>query len=142
MASSSYAPWYTLFDRQSKDGLIIGWDYMGHWASRFAVGEDASIRVSLKVAGHRQTLAPGQSVTTPKAFTALYRDDLDNAGNELLDWQYRYLWDYTREGWFPAVPHARILVQGDGLGPAGRELGGWPCRHSPASSPRSFARWT
>ena len=101
MASSSYAPWYTLFDRQSQDGLIIGWDYMGHWASRFAAGGDGTIQASLKVAGHRQTLAAGQSVTMPKAFVALYRDDLDNAGNELLDWQYRYLWDYTREGGFP-----------------------------------------
>jgi hypothetical protein len=28
---------------------------------------------------------------------------LDNAGNVCLDWQYQYLWDYTRAGWFPAI---------------------------------------
>ena len=33
----------------------------------------------------------------------LFEKDLDNAGNECLDWQYRYLWDYTRDAWFPAI---------------------------------------
>ena len=47
---------------------------------------------------------------------ALFRDDLDNAGNELLDWQYRYLWDYTREGWFPG--DSACLATGT-RGPAG-----------------------
>jgi hypothetical protein len=93
MASSSYAPWYALFDRQSRDGLIIGWDYMGHWASSFTIRSDGTVMTTLQVAGHKQLLQAGQSVTTPKSFVALYRDDLDNAGNELLDWQYRYLWD-------------------------------------------------
>ncbi len=50
---------------------------------------------------------------------ALYRDDLDNAGNELLDWQYRYLWDYTREGWFPAVPMLGYWYKGTGWGQPG-----------------------
>ncbi|MGC8639261.1 MAG: hypothetical protein ACP5XB_05205 [Isosphaeraceae bacterium] len=119
MASSSYAPWYALFDRQSKDGLVIGWDYMGRWASSFTMGSDGAIRASLRVAGHKQSLSPGQSVTTPRAFVALYRDDLDNAGNELLDWQYRYLWDYTRQGWFPAVPMLGYWYKGTGWGKPG-----------------------
>ena len=79
----------------------------------------APSHASLQVAGHKQTLRPGQSVTTPKAFVALYRDDLDNAGNELLDWQYRYLWDYTREGWFPAVPMLGYWYKGTGWGKPG-----------------------
>ncbi len=119
MASSSYAPWYALFDRQSRDGLIIGWDYMGHWASSFTIATDGTVSAVLKVAGHKQTLQPGQSLTTPKSFVALYRDDLDNAGNELLDWQYRYLWDYTREGWFPAIPMLGYWYKGTGWGQPG-----------------------
>ncbi|MHB0998907.1 MAG: alpha-amylase family protein [Armatimonadota bacterium] len=100
--SSSYAPWYALYGRDTKQGLVIGWDYFGHWSASVE-SKDDSVSVSMRVAGHDQTLAPGESVTTPKVFTGLFRDDLDNAGNELLDWQYRYLWDYTREGWFPAI---------------------------------------
>ena len=95
-------------------------------------------RASLKVAGHKQTLAPGQSVTTPKAFAALYRDDLDNAGNEFLDWQYRYLWDYTREGWFPAIRMLGYWYKGTGWGQPGVSwTGGKPT--SPATSARSSA---
>jgi len=119
MASSSYAPWYALFDRRSRDGLIIGWDYMGHWASSFTIRSDGTVMTTLQVAGHKQLLQSGQSVTTPKSFVALYRDDLDNAGNELLDWQYRYLWDYTREGWFPAVPMLGYWYKGTGWGQPG-----------------------
>ena len=104
MASESYAPWYSFYDQKTKDGLILGWDYMGHWSSYFAVDDHGTISGAVRVAGHKQTLTPGDTLTTPKSFVALYREDLDNAGNELLDWQYRYLWDYTREGWFPAIP--------------------------------------
>ena len=103
MGSAIYAPWNALFDRSTGQGMFIGFDYFGHWTSSFKAGEDGSIRVEFRVAGHHQTLAPGESLTTPKAFTGLYTKDLDNAGNECLDWQYRYMWDYTRPGWFPAI---------------------------------------
>ena len=76
----------------------------------------------MKVAGHKQTLAPGESLTTPKAFVGLFRDDLDDAGNEVLDWQYRYLWDYTRERLVSRHPHARLLDERHRLGAAGRRL--------------------
>jgi hypothetical protein len=103
MGSAIYAPWNALFDRSSNQGLFIGFDYFGHWASSFTAGEDGSVRTEFRVAGHHQILAPGESLVTPKAFTGLYTNDLDNAGNECLDWQYRYLWDYTRADWFPAI---------------------------------------
>ena len=103
MGSASYAPWFALYDRASRQGLFIGYDYFGRWASSFAPAEDQSVTSHFKLAGYHQTLAPGASMTTPKAFTGLFHDDLDNAGNELLDWQYQYLWDYTRPGWFPAI---------------------------------------
>ena len=122
MGSSTYAPWNALYDRDSRDGLFLGWDYFGHWASTFVRHEDGSVAVRFRVAGHKQTLAPGQTVTTPKAFTGLFRDDLDNAGNACLDWQYRYLWDYTREPWFPAIRMLGYWMNGTGWGQAGRPL--------------------
>jgi hypothetical protein len=119
MGSSTYAPWNALYDRDTRDGLFIGWDYFGHWASTFARQEDGSVAIRFRVAGHKQTLAPGQAVTTPKAFTGLFRDDLDDAGNECLDWQYRYLWDYTREPWFPAIRMLGYWMNGTGWGQSG-----------------------
>jgi hypothetical protein len=103
MGSASYAPWFALYDRVQQEGIVIGFDYFGRWASSFTPETDKSVSMQLKVAGYHQALAPGASVTTPKAFTGIFRSDLDNAGNEVLDWQYQYLWDYTRAGWFPAI---------------------------------------
>ncbi len=103
MGSASYAPWFALYDRQTRQGVFLGFDYFGRWASTFAPALNGSVSIHLKVAGYRQVLVPGGSITTPKAFTGLFQNDLDNAGNECLDWQYRYLWDYTRAGWFPAI---------------------------------------
>lgn len=121
MGSSSFAPWAALYDRDADAGLFIGWDYFGHWGSSYGLDGDGTLRAELHVAGHRQTLAPGASLTTPKAFVGLYREDLDNAGNECLDWQYRYLWDYTREaeGWFPAIRMLGYWMKGTGWGQAG-----------------------
>jgi hypothetical protein len=102
-SSGSYAPWFSLFDRKTQAGLFIGWDYFGHWSSIIERSQTDVVSIPLKVAGHKQTLAQGESFSTPKAFVGLYGDDIDNAGNECLDWQYRYMWDYTREGWFPAI---------------------------------------
>ena len=120
--SSSYAPWYALYAKDTKQGLFIGWDYFGHWTSSFSLNSGGSVTARLKVAGHKQALAPGESLTTPKAFVGLYHDDLDNAGNECLDWQYRYLWDYTREGWFPAIRMLGYWMNGTGWGQPGA---GW-----------------
>jgi hypothetical protein len=119
MGSSTYAPWNALYDRDTRDGLFLGWDYFGHWGSTFVRHEDGSVTARFRVAGHKQTLAPGQTVTAPKAFTGLFRDDLDSAGNECLDWQYRYLWDYTHEPWFPAIRMLGYWMNGTGWGQPG-----------------------
>ncbi len=54
------------YDRDTGDGLFIGWDYFGHWASSFELQPTASITAQLKVAGHKQTLAPGESRHDPE----------------------------------------------------------------------------
>jgi hypothetical protein len=117
--TSSYAPWYALYSRETRQGVFVGWDYFGHWTSSFAANARGDVTAGLEVAGYKNTLEPGQSMSTPKSFTGLYRDDLDNAGNECLDWQYRYLWDYTREGWFPAIRMLGYWMNGTGWGQPG-----------------------
>src|SRR5581483_11853119 len=56
--------------------------------------------VRLSVAGYDARLQPSASLDTPKAFTAVLSGDLDAVGNQLLDWQYRYLWDQTNPEYF------------------------------------------
>jgi len=125
--SGSYAPWYALYGRDTRQGLFIGWDYFGHWDSSFAVTPQGTVTAQLKVAGYQRTLAPAESITTPKAFVGLFSDDLDNAGNECLEWQYQYLWDYTRPGWFPGIRMLGYWSNGTGWGQSGVDwTGGQP----------------
>jgi hypothetical protein len=112
MGSAIYGPWNALMNRDNGDGFFLGWDYFGHWTSNFTAGPEGAVNVEFKVAGHKQKLSPGESLTTPMALVGTFQKDLDNAGNESLDWQYRYLWDYTREGWFPGVRQAGWWAKG------------------------------
>jgi hypothetical protein len=103
MGSSIYAPIQAFYDRQSKGGLFIGWDYLGRWASDVGNYRGAPVYVSLMVSGYKQQLSPGASINMPWAFTGVFDNDLDDMGNQLLDYQYRYKWDYTRDAYFPAI---------------------------------------
>ncbi|MHB0999215.1 MAG: alpha-amylase family protein [Armatimonadota bacterium] len=111
--SGSYAPWYAIYDNDSNTGVFIGWDYFSHWDSSFNL-VDGKVSAELKITQYDHDLAPGENITSPKAFIGIYQDDLDNAGNECLDWQYRYMWDYTREGWFPAIRMLGYWYNGTG----------------------------
>jgi len=117
--TATYAPWYALYHRDTRQGLFIGWDYFGHWTSAFTANAAGAVTAELTVGGCVRTLQPGEAMTTPKAFVGLYRDDLDQAGNECLDWQYQYLWDYTRDGWFPAIRMLGYWMRGTGWGQPG-----------------------
>jgi hypothetical protein len=103
MGNSIYAPIYVFFDRKAKNGVFVGWDYLGRWASYIGNYDGGPVNVGLKVSAYKKAIAPGESVETPKAFTGVFRGDLDEMGNQLLDYQYRYKWDYTRDKYFPAI---------------------------------------
>lgn len=101
--TSIYAPLQVYFDRKAKDGVFVGWDYMGRWASLVGNYAGGPVNVTLKVSGYKKMVGPAESVETPKAFTGTYEGDMDAMGNQLLDYQYRYKWDYTRQEYFPAI---------------------------------------
>jgi hypothetical protein len=103
MGNSIYAPIYVFFNRKTKDGFFVGWDYLGRWASYVGNYNGEPLNVGLKVAGYKKSIASGVSVDTPRAFTGVFEGDLDEMGNQLKDYQYRYKWDYTRGAYFPAT---------------------------------------
>jgi hypothetical protein len=103
LGTSIYAPIYVLFNRRSKEGVFVGWDYLGRWASYIGNYNDGPVNLSLKVSAYKNVLSPGSTVQTPAAFTGVFVNDLDDMGNQLLDYQYRYKWDYTRSAYFPAI---------------------------------------
>jgi len=62
--TASYAPWYALYAKDTKQGVFIGWDYFGHWASSFSLNPDGSVTAQLKVAGYKQDKAQTQHIDT------------------------------------------------------------------------------
>jgi Melibiase len=103
MGNSIYAPIQVYFNRKTKNGVFVGWDYLGRWASDVGRFRGDPLYVGLKIAGYKKQLAPGASIDTPWAFTGVFSQDLDVMGNQLLDYQYRYKWDYTQDRYFPAI---------------------------------------
>jgi hypothetical protein len=97
---SSFLPLVFLLDRDTNDGVAAGWDYLGHW--RFQIGDQdgSPLGMSLELAGFEKDLAPGAKIETPKAFLATFSGGVDELGNQLLDWQYAYLWEFTNSEYF------------------------------------------
>jgi hypothetical protein len=97
---SAYLPLVLLRDPSSGDNLAVGWDYMGHWSLKVGSQTGEPIGIALQVAGYDYLLRPGAHVDTPKAFAAALSGDLDDIGNQILDWQYQYLWEFTTPEYF------------------------------------------
>ena len=97
---SAFLPLIFLLDRNRAEGVAVGWDYLGHW--RFDIGnpEGESLLLKLEVAGFAKDLAPGGQIETPKAFMATFSGGVDELGNQLLDWQYAYFWEFTNPEYF------------------------------------------
>src|SRR5581483_7944157 len=90
-------------NRNTKDGVFVGWDYLGRWGSRIGNYERGPVNIGYRLVKFEHTLAPGESLETPMGFMGVFDTDLDDMGNQLLDYQYRYKWDYTRADYFPAI---------------------------------------
>jgi hypothetical protein len=97
---SAYLPLVLLRDPSSGDNLAVGWDYMGHWSLQVGSPAGEPIRVALRVAGYDDQLKSGAHIDTPTAFTAALSGDLDAIGNQILDWQYQYFWEFTTPEYF------------------------------------------
>jgi hypothetical protein len=97
---SAFLPLVFLRSDKGAEGVAVGWDYLGHW--RFEVGnqEGAPQGMRLELAGFSKDLAPRGQIETPKAFMATFSGGVDDLGNDLLDWQYAYLWEFTNPEYF------------------------------------------
>jgi hypothetical protein len=121
-SSGRWIPWFSLWNRNSTEGVYAGWDFHGNWA--YSEGNTAAgvggTTVSIPTYDH--VLASNEVVTLPKAFLGTYRVDLDDMGNRILDWQYRYLWSDTRSPYFAAIRLLGNWAPGTKVGAGG---GGW-----------------
>jgi hypothetical protein len=97
---SSFLPLVFVLNRKTSEGIAIGWDYLGHWRFKIGNHDGAPLDIGLELAGFEKDLAPGATIETPKAFLTTFSGGVDALGNQLLDWQYAYMWEFTNPDYF------------------------------------------
>ncbi len=100
LSYSWYLPLVFLLNPKANQGLAVGWDYLGHWRFEIGEGEGTPFAIRLELAGFEKDLPPGGRMETPKAFMAPFSGGIDELGNQLLDWQYAYMWEFTNPEYF------------------------------------------
>jgi hypothetical protein len=96
---SGYLPLAFFSNDSTRDGVAVGWDYLGHWNMDVSA-TNGRLGLKLALAGYEKNLASGEGMETPKAFVAAFSGGVDELGNQLLDWQYQYLWEFTNPDYF------------------------------------------
>lgn len=100
--SSSYIPWFNYVNTSTHDGVMATFDYMGRWQMQLGnLGGGGS--VSGFMPNYNSAVTAGTTVTGPVATVMTYTTDEDTMTNDLLDYQYRYLWDETNSAYFAKV---------------------------------------
>jgi hypothetical protein len=123
--STTYQPWFSLFNRDRKDGIYAGFDYFGRWSVTFGQRDGVGSSLSMFMPNYDAPLSAGASISSPKAFDAVYQGDLDDMTNRILTWQYMYMWDYTRPPYFGAVrDEGPDYLVGSPTGPFGADADG------------------
>jgi hypothetical protein len=104
--SRHFVPWMS-FERGSgeRDGWFVALEYLGKW--KLAVDHDATTP-PVMYAGlpdlALRPLASGERRSLPTVTLGVFQRDLDDMAERVYDWQYEYLWDYTRDDWFALLP--------------------------------------
>ena len=100
--SNKYHPFLALYNRTLSEGIFVTWDYTGNWLAE--VGDfSGRTFAQVKTSSGPVTIANNATLKGPLSRTGVFSGDLDDMGNTILDFTYRYKWDYTREEYFPLV---------------------------------------
>lgn len=92
-----YDAFFALNNRNLDEGVWLSFDYNGRWEAE--IGDfGAKINLGGYVVMNNHAVADNAKITSPKSIMGVFEGDLDDMGNTILDYTYRYLWDYTRGG--------------------------------------------
>ena len=98
--SSSFHPYFVLEDPKIGDGFFFGFNYLGPWSAKIwnpGDNEKGGFPINSQLELHIEPLNPGVTFEAPNSFIGIYKGDLDNACEQLQDWQVTFKWDYTRD---------------------------------------------
>jgi len=90
-----YDSLFVFRNRASAEGIWLSFDYNGHWLSDIG-NYGTRLNLSGFVSMSNYVVADRESITSPKTVIGVFQGDVDDMGNTIGDYTYRYLWDYTR----------------------------------------------
>ncbi|MDG0813441.1 hypothetical protein [Cohnella rhizosphaerae] len=93
--TSVYDSLFVLRNRSLSEGVWLSFDYNGHWLAQISES-GTPINLSGYASMTDYSVANNASIQGPKSIIGVFSGDLDDMGNTILDYTYRYLWDYTR----------------------------------------------
>ena len=100
--TQNYTPWIALQRRaEPGDGAFVALEYLGSW--QLAVDHEGpgptTVTATLPELNLRELKAEDR-LALPLMTLGVFRDNLDDMGVRLYNWQYEYLWDYTHHEWY------------------------------------------
>jgi len=96
--STTYIPWFAMLTADESEGLAFSFDYFGRWQVGCRVAGSMA-QLSFQLPGFDLEMTPGDSWSSPPYVVTRFSGHLENMTDILLEWQYRYLWQYTRSPW-------------------------------------------
>ena len=101
--SYQFVPWVGLTRKSdATEGMFAALEYLGAW--EILIDRDATgpIRLTLRTPDINAglALAAGERLRMPKVTLGAFRDNLDDMGRRLYDWQYEYQWSYTTDEYY------------------------------------------
>jgi hypothetical protein len=93
--TSVYDAFFVLRNRSLSEGIWLSFDYNGHWLTQISEsGTPISLSGYVSMTDH--AVPNNASIKGAESIIGIFSGDLDDMGNTILDYTYRYLWDYTR----------------------------------------------
>lgn len=96
-ATNKYQEFFALRNRTNNDGIFVTFDYMGKWIAETGLVDAKSFTLENYAFITNLSVANNETITAPKSAIGVFKGDMDDMGNTILDYQYRYKWDYTRD---------------------------------------------
>lgn len=99
--TDNYTPFTSL---QRNEGQQDGWffvqEYLGNWYFSVSNNDDKTIQADARISPGRIIIPAGKTIQLPIITIGVYKNDLEDMGERVYNWQYEYMWDYTHDDWY------------------------------------------
>lgn len=108
--SSIYHMFYVVENTSTHSGVFLLFDYFGHWANTTS-NSAGGLGLNGKVFLANHPVSHNELITSPKSLTGVFQGDIDDMGNDILEYVYTFKWDYTQDRHVGSVKFGHWLLK-------------------------------